>query len=61
MSRIVPEIRFDALFARLRARIANFKSDRRANVAIITALAALPLISAVGCVVDYSNASMIKH
>jgi Flp pilus assembly protein TadG len=60
MSRIVPEIRFDALFVRLRARIANFKSDRRANVAIITALAALPLISAVGCVVDYSNAAMIK-
>ena len=41
------------LFARLRA-------DRRANTAVIFGLAALPLISAVGCVVDYSTASMIK-
>jgi len=38
----------------------NLKSDRRGNVAVITALAALPMISAIGCVIDYSNAAMIR-
>jgi Flp pilus assembly protein TadG len=45
---------------RLRTRIAAFRADRRGNTAIIFALASLPLISAVGCVVDYSTASAIK-
>jgi Flp pilus assembly protein TadG len=45
---------------RLRARLAAFRSDRRANSAIIFGIAALPLVSAVGCVVDYSYASMVK-
>jgi Flp pilus assembly protein TadG len=48
-----------ARFARMRTLIAAFRSDKRANTAIIFALAALPLVSAVGCVVDYSMASMI--
>jgi len=60
MLRIAPGIRFTAQFARLRALVANFKSDRRANVAVITAIAALPMISAIGCAIDYSNASMIR-
>jgi Flp pilus assembly protein TadG len=51
---------FAARFARLRALISRFRSDRRANVAVISALAALPMVSAVGCVIDYSNASMIR-
>jgi Flp pilus assembly protein TadG len=45
---------------RSRQLLAKLRSDRRANTAIIFGLAALPLISAVGCVVDYSTASMIK-
>ena len=45
---------------RLWARFGDFRSDKRANTAIILGLAALPLVSAVGCVVDYSYASMIK-
>ena len=45
---------------RLRTRITPFCADRRGNTAIIFGLAALPLISAVGCVVDYSMASMIE-
>jgi Flp pilus assembly protein TadG len=49
-----------ARFAQLRLLTRNFKLDRRANVAVITALAAIPMISAVGCVIDYSMASMIK-
>ena len=57
---IVPEIRFRPRFARLRGLVTNFKSDKRGNVAVIAAIAALPLMSAVGCAIDYSNASMIK-
>jgi Flp pilus assembly protein TadG len=45
---------------RARKLAARLRADRRANTAVIFGLAALPLISAVGCVVDYSTASMIK-
>ena len=54
------EVRFGARFARLRALVSNFQSNRRGNVAAITALAAIPMISAVGAAIDYSNASMIR-
>jgi Flp pilus assembly protein TadG len=40
--------------------IGNFGTDRRGNTAIIFALALLPVISAVGCAVDYSMATRIK-
>lgn len=40
--------------------ISEFRSHRGGNVAIITALATLPMIAAVGCVIDYTSASMIK-
>jgi Flp pilus assembly protein TadG len=46
--------------ARLRALIANFRSNSRGNVAVISALAALPMIAAAGCAIDYTNASMVK-
>ncbi len=39
---------------------ARFVGNRRGNVAMITALTAIPLVSAVGCAIDYSYASMIK-
>ncbi len=48
------------LLARTRKLVARFCSSERGNVAIICALCTLPLVSAVGCVVDYSMASMIK-
>jgi Flp pilus assembly protein TadG len=38
----------------------GFLTDRRGNVAVITAIAAVPVIAAIGCVVDYSTAAMIK-
>ena len=44
----------------MRALIANFRLNRRGNVAVISALCALPMVSAVGCVIDYSMASMTK-
>jgi Flp pilus assembly protein TadG len=49
-----------AQFARARALIANFQADTRANVAIMTAISALPIFAAIGCAVDYSMASMVK-
>jgi Flp pilus assembly protein TadG len=47
-------------FARVRTLAGEFGSARRGNSAIIFGIAALPIISAVGCVIDYSFASMIK-
>ncbi len=49
-----------ALLASPRALVNSFATDRRGNVAIMTALAALPMLAAVGCVVDYTMASMVK-
>jgi Flp pilus assembly protein TadG len=46
--------------ARLRSSIAQFRSNKRGNVAVITALCCLPLIAAVGCVIDYTTASLVK-
>jgi Flp pilus assembly protein TadG len=40
--------------------IAQFRSNKRGNVAVITALCALPLIASVGCVIDYTTASLVK-
>jgi Flp pilus assembly protein TadG len=45
---------------RLQRLIPGFLADRRGNVAVITAIAAVPVIAAIGCVVDYSTAAMIK-
>ena len=49
-----------ALPARMRALIASFCQDKRGNVAIMTGIAALPMMAAVGCVIDYTMASMVK-
>jgi Flp pilus assembly protein TadG len=49
-----------ARIARLSAQIARFGANRHGNIAVITALACLPMIAAVGCVIDYTDASMIK-
>jgi len=57
---VIAKLAGNAQFARLRALAANFRFDRRGNVAVISAVAALPMVAAVGCVIDYSNASMIK-
>jgi Flp pilus assembly protein TadG len=59
-SAISKGLRFGARFAGMRRLIANFRFNKRGNVAIICALCAVPLVSAVGCVVDYSMASLIK-
>ena len=46
--------------ARLRSLIVQFRSNKRGNVAVITALCALPLIAGIGCVIDYTTASLVK-
>jgi Flp pilus assembly protein TadG len=40
--------------------VSRFRRNSRGNVAIIFAIAAIPLISAVGCAVDYSLATRMK-
>jgi len=46
--------------AQVYARMLALKSGTRGNVAVTFALASLPIIAAIGCVVDYSMASMVK-
>jgi Flp pilus assembly protein TadG len=45
---------------RLEQYLSRFHRDLRGNVAIIFAITAIPLISAIGCAVDYSNATRMK-
>ncbi|MGC2083588.1 MAG: TadE/TadG family type IV pilus assembly protein, partial [Bradyrhizobium sp.] len=40
--------------------LARFRRDRAANVAVTFAIVCVPLISAVGCGVDYSRANQIR-
>jgi Flp pilus assembly protein TadG len=47
-------------FARLRTLTSDFRSSKAGNTAVMFALAALPIIYAVGCVIDYTYASQIK-
>ena len=48
------------IVTRQRALISDFLTNARGNVAVITALSALPIVSAIGCAVDYSMATTIK-
>ena len=47
-------------FARARVLVADFRTDRRANVAVMTAIAVIPIFAAIGCVVDYTMATTVK-
>ena len=40
--------------------IGRFRRDQRGNIAVLFAIAVLPVISAVGCAVEYSRATQIK-
>jgi Flp pilus assembly protein TadG len=53
-------IRAEALAKRLVQVAASFVANRRGNVAITVAVAALPMLTAIGCVIDFSLASMVK-
>jgi len=49
-----------ARLAQAWALILSFGRNRRGNVAVISALAALPMVAAAGCVIDYTTATTIK-
>jgi Flp pilus assembly protein TadG len=45
---------------RLHQCLSRFRRDQRGNIAVIFTIAAIPLISAIGCAVDYSSATRMK-
>jgi Flp pilus assembly protein TadG len=47
-------------FERLRGLVASFHKNKRANVAVMAGMSALPLIIAVGCAIDYTMATSAK-
>jgi Flp pilus assembly protein TadG len=48
------------LLSRLTSLIRRFRLDSRGNIAVIFGLSILPIVSAVGCAVDYSLANRVK-
>lgn len=48
------------MHAAFRALIDTFVRDKRGNIAVIFAIACVPLITAVGCAVDYSRATQTR-
>ena len=44
----------------LPGEIGRFRGDRSGNIAVIFALALMPILSAVGCAVDYARATQIR-
>jgi Flp pilus assembly protein TadG len=46
--------------SRITGLISRFRRDTRANIAVIFAIASVPLITAVGCATDYSMAARMK-
>ena len=40
--------------------IGRFRKDRRGNIAVVFAIALLPILSAIGCAVDYSLATRMR-
>jgi Flp pilus assembly protein TadG len=57
---IKKRLRFGACYTGMRNLITKFRLNGRGNVAVISALTAIPLLSAAGCAIDYSMASWIK-
>jgi Flp pilus assembly protein TadG len=48
------------VLSRITALLSRFRRDNRGNLAVIFAVAAVPLITAIGCATDYSLATRIK-
>src|SRR4051812_46304104 len=44
----------------LSRELIRFRRDKSGNIAVIFTLALLPILSAVGCAIDYSRASQLK-
>ena len=45
---------------RVTALISRFRQDKKANIAVIFAIALIPILTALGCAVDYSLATRLK-
>src|ERR1700749_4111 len=45
---------------RITSLISRFRRDKRGNIAVIFAIATIPIITAVGCATDYSMAARMK-
>src|ERR1700737_5668984 len=45
---------------RVTALISRFRRDKKANIAVIFAIALIPILTALGCAVDYSLATRMK-
>src|ERR1700736_3284063 len=45
---------------RVTALISRFRRDKKANIAVIFAIALIPILTALGCAVDYSLATRLK-
>ena len=48
------------MLAHISNHVRSFANHKRAGVAVIFALAALPILTAVGCAIDYSRASQLR-
>jgi Flp pilus assembly protein TadG len=53
-------LRLHTRLDRLRGLIAGFRSNKRGNIAVMAGMSAIPLIIAVGCVIDYTMATSTK-
>jgi Flp pilus assembly protein TadG len=53
-------VRFGRQVTRMLGLIARFRRNTRGNVAIICGMAAIPLVAAVGCVIDYTMATSVR-
>src|ERR1700685_460260 len=49
-----------SLMIALFSLMGRFRRDRRGNVAVIFTLALLPILSAIGCAIDYSRAAQLR-
>jgi Flp pilus assembly protein TadG len=57
----MPKLRFAHLAHRLTALISRFRSDRKANIAVITALTLVPIIFLLGMTLDFTQALRKKE
>ncbi|MGA7803383.1 TadE/TadG family type IV pilus assembly protein, partial [Bradyrhizobium sp.] len=48
------------VLSRISALLSRLRRDNRGNIAVIFAVAAVPIITAIGCATDYSLATRIK-
>ena len=48
------------MFPKSAQLLGRFRRDRRGNIAVIFALSLLPVLSCIGCAVDYSRATQLR-